>query len=64
MRPAAGEGQERLDDLVPGAQRVGEGIEPDVDPVAHVREDVRHQRRPAKNRIAPITTRLIRPVAA
>ena len=30
-QPAAGEGVERLDDLVAGAERVGERVEPDVD---------------------------------
>ena len=40
---AAGERVERLDDLVAGAQRVGEGIQPDVDPVADVVEQAGHE---------------------
>ena len=55
--PAAGERVQRLDDLVARAERVGERVEPDVDP----RPDVVDQRRtssalPMTNRISPMTT--------
>ena len=41
---AAGERMQRLDDLVAGAERVGERIEPDVDPGPDVVEEHGHQR--------------------
>ncbi len=43
-QPAAGERVERLDDLVAGAERVGERVDPDVDPGPDVVEQHGHQR--------------------
>ena len=43
-QPAAGERVERLDDLVARSERVGERVEPDVDAVADVVEQLGHQR--------------------
>ena len=43
-QPAAGERVQRLDDLVAGAERVGERVEPDVDARADVVEQVGHER--------------------
>ena len=53
MQAAASERVERLDDLVAGAERVGERVEPDVDAIADVREEVRHQRRAREEQDRP-----------
>ena len=50
---AAGERVERLDDLVAGAQRVRERIQPDVDPVADVLEQVGHERAAGQEQAQP-----------
>ncbi len=43
QQAAAGEGMQRLDDLVARPERVGERIDPDVDAIADVLEQVRHE---------------------
>ena len=45
-QPAAGEGVQALDHLEAGAQRIGERIEPDVEPLPDGVEQVRHQDAP------------------
>ena len=45
-QPAAGERMERLDDLVAGAERVGERVDPDVDPGPDVVDQDGHQGAP------------------